>query len=183
MIACWSDGPQAQQPAFLLTLQLVGEYLMKRFFASCAAVAVGILLAGPVHAESGKSGKGSGHAGNHRSGSSSRPHAGHYWRAFRPAPWQIRRQWLPEQSPDVVIDDTSPAGVDVIPGNADPNLGGDNVTPGGEDTIAVDSEPNQEVIGGNVMRPKATPKGRASGQMDKVKNRAPGVTKSQPTRR
>jgi hypothetical protein len=148
---------------------------MKRFVANCAAVLVGVLLVGPVHAGSGQPSKGSGQAASQRFGNRARQHSGPHWRVFRPAPWQPRWQWLPEQPPDVLVDVPNPAGVDVIPGN-DPNLGGDVLIPGGVDPNAAGPQPRRDVRGGNAVRPMAMPRTRAPQQGDKLNNRGSGVT-------
>jgi hypothetical protein len=121
---------------------------MKRLFTSCAAVIVGILLVAPVHAGPGHSNKGSGQHSRHRSG--------HHRRVFRPLPWQHRWQWLPQQFPDVLVDDPNRVGDDLNPA-------GDDLNPAGDDLTLTGPQPRRDVRGGNVARPMANPKDRARG--------------------
>jgi hypothetical protein len=142
---------------------------MKWFSASCAALVVGMLLAGSVQAGRAGAGRSGARAGNHsgmRAGQRpARPSVRHR-RAFRPLPRQLRWQWLPERP---WVDDLSPGSDVLIPGGDDPNSGG----------------PPQEVdvIDGDGPQAAVAPTGGNPRQLAAATNRSPRASRSQPRRR
>jgi hypothetical protein len=145
---------------------------MKWFLTSCAALVVGFLVVGPVHAEPQRGGQ--------RSGQRSRLHSGHHRKAPRPKmrhlprkmprPWQrhLPWQWLLPQAPG--FGDFDPAAGGFVPdsGGVDPSVGGD--------------QPEVVVGGGNGALPAAAPEGGAQQRPPQGNSRSPQGPGAQPRR-
>ena len=138
---------------------------MKWFFTGCAAVVVGFLLVGPVHAEPQRKGQRSAHRSRH--------HSVHHRKAPRPwlrkhprrmpRPWlrQLPWQWMPPQAPGF--------------GDLDPDAGGVVPDSGGD-------QPEVVIGGGNGAPPAATPEGGTQQRLPQGNNRSPQGPGSQPRR-
>jgi hypothetical protein len=151
---------------------------MKRFYASCGALVVGIVLVGPVHAGPRQPSQRAGHRSQH--------YSGHHRRALRPWLLQVPWRWLPDQSQGPVDYDTGPGGYDpnaggsqagmdfgggsVAPpaatpkggsqrGTVDPGSGTDDPNAGGGNPNAGDSQAGMDLGGGSVAPPAVTSKG------------------------
>jgi hypothetical protein len=141
---------------------------MKRFYAICAALVVGILLVGSVNAGTHHSSKGSGQRSSKRSAHRPRQRPGHQRRAHQPRQRQLPWQWLPEQ-PQVPGDyDPNPWAGDPSPGSGAPTPGGGSLSPGrgglipgGDNLTPGDSQPERGIGGGNAAQPAVNPKGGA----------------------
>jgi hypothetical protein len=148
---------------------------MKRFYATCGAFIVAILLVGSVNGGPHHPGKRSGSRSSQRSAQRPRHRSVHPRGAHQPRQRQLPWQWLPEQ-PQVPGDyGPNPWGGDPTPGSGDPtpgsgNLrpggggvppGGDDLTPGGDDLTPGDSQPGSGIGGGNAAQSAVNPKGGA----------------------
>jgi hypothetical protein len=122
---------------------------MKRFYASCGALVVSILLVGSVHA-------GPRHS-SHRPGHRARHHSGHHRRALPPWRPQLPSQWLPQQTQDT---------------------GSYNPDTGGYDPNAGDYQPGGDISGGNVAQPAVAPKGGSQRRLHKFGSRSPRISGS-----
>jgi hypothetical protein len=131
---------------------------MIRFYAICGALVVGILLVGPAHA-------GPPHS-RQRSRPQSRHQSGRHWRALRPRPVLLPWQLLPEQPPGWWDNDPDS-------GPDDPNAGGFDPNTGTDDPNAAGSQPGEDVGGGKVARPAATPKAGSQRRMPKSSDNSP----------
>jgi hypothetical protein len=138
---------------------------MKWFSVSCAALVVGILLVGSVHAGKQRS--------SHRTAHRSRHHSGHHRRMHRPRVRHIRWQRLPQQPQDPGASDLNPGGyfpdsggdVPIIVPNG-PIAGGPGPASGGlgPNAEAYDQNdggynPGGDAGGANAARPAVPPKG------------------------
>jgi hypothetical protein len=137
---------------------------MKWFFTGCAALVVGFLVVGPVHAEPQRGGQ--------RSGQRARLHSGHHRKAPRPGlrkhhrrmprPWlrHLPWQWLPPQAPGF--------------GDLDPDAGAFVPDAGGD-------QPEIVIGSGNGAPPEAAPDGGQQRQ-PQGNNRSPQGPGAQPRR-
>jgi hypothetical protein len=132
---------------------------MKRFYAGCGALVLGILLVGPVQAGPGHSGQRSGHRPTKQSGQRARQHKVRHWKTVRPGlPWQYPWEWL-QQGPEVV----DPA-VPVV----DPAAG--VVAP------VSDDQPEVDTRAVTVAGPTVTPKGGNPRQLPNFTNSSPPIS-------
>jgi hypothetical protein len=149
---------------------------MKRFYAICGALLVGIPLVGPVHA-------GPPHA-RQRPGHPSRHQPGRHWRV-RSRPVLLPWQWLPERAPawwgddpDTGTDGPNAGGPDLTGGTDgptdDPNAGGPDLTGGTDDPNAGAPQPGEDIGGAKVARPAVTPKGSSQRRLPKFGKGSPG---------
>jgi hypothetical protein len=145
---------------------------MKRFFTGCAALVVGILLVGSVHAEPRRSGQRAAQRSRHHSVQKRKAPQARFRQLSRraPRPWHRRPrwQWLQPQSPAPAVYDLDTGDNDTNSGGLDPNSG---------------SYQQEDSSGGNGARPAAAPEGGAQQQPPPSNNRSAGVPGSQSRRR
>jgi hypothetical protein len=146
---------------------------MKWFFRGCAALVVGFLLVGPVHAEPQRSGQRSGQRSAHRS----RLHSVHHRKAPRPwlrhPPRRVPRPWLRQLPWEWVPPQPQGFGdLDLGAGDFGPASGGFDLNSGGD-------QPEIVLSGGNDAQPAATSEGGAQQRPPQGNNRSPRAPGSQ----
>ena len=120
---------------------------MKRFYVSCGALVVGILLMGSVHAGPNHPGRRAGHHTSQRAGQRTSQRSRHHLRHHRrvPRPWRLllpeQEQQLPEQGQSLI-----PGPVQQLPEpglpQQSPGSGGSDLNSGAYAPASENADPN-----------------------------------------
>ena len=164
---------------------------MKRFYRSCGALVVGVLLVGSAHAGS--------HQASQRAGQQKSHHSRHQVRHHRraPRPWRPQLPWQEQLLPEQGLPQIPEQG-QLLPQQGVPQLfqgsGGSDANGGTNDPVFENADPNSaddaaavqgggDIGGANAARQAATPKGDSQRRPPKVGNGSSRTPRTESDRR